>query len=275
MNVGGNALHFLVHVPIGDEQVQPSVVIVIEKAAAEAQHISGGHRDPGDIAHLVEESFAVVVPDMIRRQLEIRDVQVEIAVVIVIAERNAHGSHGGAVGCKRHSAGDGYFGEGAVVIVVIKIRLDSVIGDEQVGPSVIVVVGGCYRKVQALGLKDFRGLRDIGESAIAVVVIEHIGCSAVDRGSATGGHSVTDGAGALAGGVEVRIAAYVEIQLAVAIVIKKSGAGVEHCTEIRAADTGLIGHVGECAIAVVVIKNILPVLCHVQIGEAVVVIVAP
>ena len=45
--------------------------------------------------------------------------------------------------------------------------------------------------------------------------------------------------------------------------------------ELHARDAGLVGHIGEGAIAVVVIENVAPELRDVEIGKAVVVVVAP
>ncbi len=78
---------------VGNEQVQPAIVVVIEEAASEAQNVVRWRRDPDRVTDLVEVSFAIIVPNMIGGTLEIGDVQIQPTIIIVIRERNAHRSH--------------------------------------------------------------------------------------------------------------------------------------------------------------------------------------
>src|SRR5215472_14209457 len=61
-----------------------------------------------------------------------------------------------------------------------------------------------------------------------------------------------------------------KIELAIVVVVEPDGAR----RPPRRRDSCLLGHIGERAIAVIVIKNVAPVLGHVKIGKAVPVIVA-
>src|SRR5260370_34666925 len=71
MHVRRDLLHFRIDMAVGDEQIKPAVVVVIEEAAAKAEYFSSGNRDPRLIAHLVKRAFSIVVPKMIRVFLEI------------------------------------------------------------------------------------------------------------------------------------------------------------------------------------------------------------
>src|SRR5262249_33051409 len=66
-----------------------------------------------------------------------------------------------------------------------------------------------------------------------------------------------------------------KIQPAIAIVVKESRTAVELRARSDARDSGLFGHIGECAVSVVVIKDVLPELRDVKVGKVVVVVVAP
>ena len=55
-------LHFRVHVPIGDKNIQQAIIVIIDEAAAETEHIACRLCDSGFIAYLIKETFAIVVP---------------------------------------------------------------------------------------------------------------------------------------------------------------------------------------------------------------------
>ena len=42
MNAGRGLLHFGIDVAVGDKNVQPAVVVVVEKSSAETQHVMRG-----------------------------------------------------------------------------------------------------------------------------------------------------------------------------------------------------------------------------------------
>src|SRR6266849_1431162 len=76
VNLGGSLLYLRINVTVGDEQVQPAIVIVIEEASAETKHPPGGARYPRPIADLVKRAFSIVVPKVIGVVLEISDEQI-------------------------------------------------------------------------------------------------------------------------------------------------------------------------------------------------------
>ncbi len=45
--------------------------------------------------------------------------------------------------------------------------------------------------------------------------------------------------------------------------------------KLRRADAGFVCDVGESAVAVIVVEEVLAVLCHIEVGKAVVVVVTP
>ena len=119
-----------INMTVRNKEIEPAIIVVIEKAAAKAQYMTGGDGDSRLIAYLIEIAFSVVVPHVIGRSLEIWNIQIQPAVVVVVTERNAHGGHESATCWIGHAAGHGYFLERAVVLIVIEIGLEAVIGDE-------------------------------------------------------------------------------------------------------------------------------------------------
>src|SRR5450755_1342853 len=99
------------------------------------------------------------------------DEQIRVAIVVVVAPRRADGRKDAA-----HTRLAGDVGEGTVSVVVKQAignvpveDASGVIGDEQVEISVAVVVDPGRRKTRPPCLET-RLRRDIGESAVAVVV---------------------------------------------------------------------------------------------------------
>src|SRR5271170_3352399 len=70
-----------------------------------------------------------------------RDEIAETAGVIVVGEVDAHGAEALAVAAEGYAGEQADVGERAVVIVVIEVAGDGVVGDKEVGPAVVVVVG--------------------------------------------------------------------------------------------------------------------------------------
>src|SRR5262249_18646995 len=96
----------------------------------------------------------------------------------------------------------------------------------------------------------------------------------IDGGGATGFYTVRDIAVALGFGAEVDVAPDVEIEFSVAIVVEENGAGME-LAGFEARDAGFCCDIGESAVAVVVVEQVGAELRDEEIGEAVVVVVAP
>ena len=145
----------------GREDVDPAVVVVVQRPAGEAR------RRPVDAqlaAHVLERAVAVVLvqPAFAR---EVVQEQVGKAVVVVV-------DPGAALAEFLHlfiDAGPGGdFLERAVAAIAIQPVGLPLAGDEQVDPAVVVVVGPGGRvgidRVEQAGL-----LGDVGEAAVAVV----------------------------------------------------------------------------------------------------------
>ena len=125
------------------------------------------------------------MPEVIRILLEVGDEEIERAVVVVVAEGNAHCGHGAAARGKRHAADGADFVELAIALVVVEVGVQAVVGDEEIGPTVIVVISGAYGKILALGLEDF-GARCVPPGAPGLAWTG-IGSSLRDCGRETSG----------------------------------------------------------------------------------------
>ena len=147
-----------------------------------------------------------------------------------------------------------------------------------IGPAVVVVVGHDRRhRIGLRGRSDARGLADVGEGAVAVVVEQlHVAGRQAAR-AAVDRDALPSAVAALARLGEplqrrVEIGGDEEIEAAVAIVVDPGAAGAVAHGGLR--EPGLRGHVGEGAVAVVVVQHVVPVGGDEQVVEAVVVVVA-
>src|SRR5712671_5538669 len=113
---------------VGDEQVQPAIVIVVEKASAEAKYAACGAGYACAVADFIKRTLSIVVPKMIGVVLEVGDEQIQRTVVVIVSKRDAHGRHHIAACRQGHAALQAYFLESAVVLVVIKICVDAIVG---------------------------------------------------------------------------------------------------------------------------------------------------
>src|SRR5260370_16778099 len=94
--VGGflrRLLDLRIDVAVGNKQIKPAIVVKVEKASAETEDVVGGYGDTNLIADFLETAFAVVMPDVIGRLLEIGDLKVQPAAVVLAAMQQAHGDH--------------------------------------------------------------------------------------------------------------------------------------------------------------------------------------
>ena len=148
------------------------------------------------------------------RAPHVAGVDVEAAVVVVVEEGRAHA---GAVVEDARARRDVLERHGAVPApeVAIEVLGAEVVGDEQVGPAVLVVVGPRGREMVAVVARVEAHLRgDVDESPAAVVAEEHARRSVarvVVRRRRAGL--------VLAGAEEVRVDAEVQVEEAVAVVV--------------------------------------------------------
>ena len=127
---------------VRDKQIDPAVVVVIEKLRAPADVRQTHRRDLRGVRKIGERVFAVV---MIKRVVfvgEVGDEDVELAVVIVVAGGHAHAALLAAVFIDRGARSEpDLFKRAVAFVAVMKIRR-RVVGDEDIDQAVVVEVAG-------------------------------------------------------------------------------------------------------------------------------------
>src|SRR6267378_6923327 len=171
----------------GDHGIEAAVIINVADghAAAEPGLLKNGAGVGGDVHELFagvakeKHRFAIVKIGIVELDgvevVALRDEKIFPAIVVVIQKANAPSGvqHGGA----RHAGAEAGVGETGVAIVLVEsVALVGEIRDDQVRPSVIVVVGevNAHAGVGAAVAvdRDLGGQPHLLKSSVAFVVIE-------------------------------------------------------------------------------------------------------
>src|SRR5438034_84477 len=257
------------------QEVWPTIVVVIDKTAA-----------PGDVlivdAHargkglIGERSVAVVVIEVrgIVGKVSLEDV--EPAVAIVVAHRDAHSRLFVPI---LVVGGAGYLsniGERAIVVVVEQYARFGIHGHKNIRPAVVIkIVGDSGDRISRAGFQNACLFGNVRERAVAIVVEEDVCVPGKTPGAAHDRDTFPLAGQPLAGclgRVELDVVADKKIQMPVAVIIEPGTA----CAPANpfVVNAGLAGHIGECAVAVVVEQDVVSPEATEQIIPAVVVKVA-
>src|SRR5207253_1257968 len=136
----------------------------------------------------------------------------------------AHARKGLPVLVVAHSGQQSHFRESAIPVVVVQEALHRVIGHKDIGETVAVVIGKTHSQALAVRIRYTGFGGDIGERAVAIVVVERV----------------------------APIAGYVNVFEAVVVIVAYRD---PHAVVIlrHSGQTGLLGDVGEGAIRILVI----------------------
>src|SRR5260370_31015224 len=142
-DVGLHFLNFGIDVAVGDKNIGPAVEVVVKEEATEAKRQQRGATDGGLRGLVNKQSFAFIVVERKHLIGKIGDHHAGIAGMIVIGSVHAHAGAGHAVFAEGDSGDHALFGKGAVAVVAVELVGLRVVGEEQIGPAVVVVVEHC------------------------------------------------------------------------------------------------------------------------------------
>ena len=160
------------------------------------------------------------------------------------------------------------------MLVVVEVIRTGVVGDVQVGPSVIVVVAPDHSQpVVAVYIFHARFLRNFLEGAVAAIVEEqvrfadHAPGAALDQDSLEAAILLVAAEGGQVVHIEMHVARNVEVHEAVAIVVGPGGSGAE----AAGGHAGFVGDVFKFAIAQVAVERVAAETGDVDVRQTVVV----
>ena len=171
MQIGIAQLDGVEVVALGDEEIFPAIVVIVEETDAPPRVGHGEAGDTGSEAGVSKSGVAIVLVEGVALVGEIRDDQIGPAIVIIIGEIDTHASVSAAVAVNGDFGEEADFFEGAVAFVVIEKFDHGVVGDEEVNVAVAVVIGESDAQGFA-GLREAVLLRDFRKVAVAIVVID-------------------------------------------------------------------------------------------------------
>ena len=262
----------------GDEKKVGQAVVVQIDDARPPSHVSCLDAKSGADRDVVEVAVAVVPIQHVGVVGEVGLENIEVPVEIVVADRDAHARLLESVFAQRDAALEPLLAKGAVVLVAKQPARRRIARDVDVGPSVVVVIGGHGRhRIGTLRGGDAGLAAHVGERAVAVVAKQlstpggQPARTAVHRHPFPPAVRVLTRSGQL---LECRLEVLrdEEIEPAVAIVVDpRAPRAVAHRLLSQA---GLPGHVRKRAVAVVVIQHVVAVVGDEEIVKSVVVVVA-
>ena len=178
-------VYLRIDLAVHGNQVEPAIVVEIDERRAPLHPRQRSHGDSRIVRNVAEIVAALVEIEDVVLVGKVRDVERRQAGVFVVAERDAHRALLGAVGAHGRARLETDVGELAVAVVAIEILRRRVVGDVDVGAALVVEVGPQYAQaVVAARIVNAGGLGNIGEGAVAVVVIERVARAAQSARSA-------------------------------------------------------------------------------------------
>ena len=225
---------------VGHEEVLPAVVVKVGKARAPADEGPGGVDEAGGGGDVLEEAAPIVLVESIVVEGEVGDVEVEVAIVVVIGRRRAHTRLGIAAFEQGHGCLQRFLGEGAIALIAVEHIGTRVVGDEEILVAVAVEVAKERGEAIALVMiGDANCLGNIGEGAVAFVAIECIGCADQSAGAV---HDVQAAphprVGSLGDEVDIKvdIVRHVEVEVSVVVVVAPCGAVLQRSSSRPASE---------------------------------------
>ena len=215
---------------------------------------------------------------MINRVVVVAEIghhQVEAPVAVVVAERQSHAPLLDSVFIYRHAEHESLLGEGAVMVVAIGVVGRCIIGDDEIGPAVVIQVRPHGpESIVSDRVVDFSRDRHVCEGPVAVVAVERVAGSGETAGAALDGNSPVLAHRSFAElrqvvQLECHVVGDEEIEIAIAVVIGPGGSR----GEARVSDACFGGDVFEGPITAVTVKPIGAKTGDVQVVIAVIIII--
>ncbi len=229
--------------------------------------------------NVASSKFAAALIVVERRRVagEICFNQIEIAIQIIIRCRDPHAGLRLSIRAQSASCFDCDVLKFPVLLVLVERAGGGIVGDINIGPAIVVEICSQHSEaVGAAGAENSRRVGNVGERAIAVVVIQNVFAALQSRRSARHHYALVKARARFRHGrsrqIEIDVVGDEQIEFAVAIVVDERAA----CVPARAfaRHSCLLADVGEGTVTIVVVQNILAEVGNEQIVPSVVVVVA-
>ena len=175
-DVAADVADGLVDVAVGDDEIEGAVQIDVGEGAAEAERVARGRPDAGARRDVFVHARPVARYRPIISLSKFVIARPGLPGAVEVAGVDAHAGARLAFGAERQPGFDGDVLERAVAQVAIELVRLRVVGDEQIGPAVLVVVE--HRDAQRLRarVEDAARRRDVFERAVAAIAEQPAAC---------------------------------------------------------------------------------------------------
>src|SRR5437879_13497641 len=136
-----NVLDIIQNVALGHEQVLPAIVVEVLQANTPARAACSKRAQTGFEASSGKETRAVVVIKTVNRPRKHGHKDVRLAVVVVVMEDRTQTGKRLAIHGKRSAGFEGALRERTVAVIAEEELLHAIVGYEDVGEAVVVIVG--------------------------------------------------------------------------------------------------------------------------------------
>ena len=156
-------IHFGIDVPVGEDQIGPTVIIEVEEHGSPAE-VLRMQAEPRSKCNVGKNSISTVLVKDGSVIGKVRFKNVQAAVAVVIGDSGTHTGLLASVFIKRHACHYRNVGERAVAIVVVQNAGDAIAGNIDVWPAVIVEIKGRdAERVVSVGFVDVCLGGDVGK----------------------------------------------------------------------------------------------------------------
>ena len=138
---GLQSVDLRIDVAVGYKKIQPGIVIHIKEGRTPANIRIAGPAHSRGPTYIVEPFCAQVAIEGIGLFFKMGHKKTQASAMVVVAEIHSHVSKFQALAAQRDPGQQAGLGEGAIVIVVIKIVGNGIVGDQKIGPAIVVVIG--------------------------------------------------------------------------------------------------------------------------------------
>src|SRR5437660_4095839 len=168
-------IHLRINVTVDDEQVRPAVVIQVNAARAPTQVWHSGDTNPGSIGHFGEVHVPVIAIERVVLAIKVGELDGKTSGAVLVARCHSHPCHFATIAANRRSRHETHICEMPTAIVAIKIVRGRIIGDEQVGPAIVIEITPEDTQTVVAGRVIHPGrLGDISKGAVSIVAMEAV-----------------------------------------------------------------------------------------------------
>src|SRR5438132_3573036 len=130
-----------IHVTVGDKKVQPGVVVHVKEGRTPAHVRIAGLADSGGPTHIVEYLGINIAIQRIRLLFKVSNKKAQATAVVVVTEIHSHVPKFQTFATQRNTGQQADVNEYAIMIVMIQIVGYRVVGDQEIGPAIVIVIG--------------------------------------------------------------------------------------------------------------------------------------